>query len=172
MALTIRNYGNILTKYGSSGTTYAGLVEVLQLAYTTHKNGIVKLFIQKGFVESKQVFNFNEASDASTNKKFLFLRPEIDLEGDGVEFLNDIVRPVFKYKIVMGFKISPEKQTFDYEVAQDIIDTVIAYLSNPTNYIGFCIKLKIKTISIDEVDEHLEAVTDIEVLDNITLTSS
>lgn len=139
------------------------------MGYQDIKTGITKMLISKGFAESGQVFDFKDSSDASTNKKFRISRPEIDLEAEGVEFLNNLVRPVFQYNIALGFKISSEKQTFDYDVSQNLIDTVIAYFSNPVNYTSFCIKLKIKKVSTALVDDHLEASLDVEVLDNITL---
>lgn len=139
------------------------------MAYQDIKIGISKMLISKGFADSGQVFNFKDETDASVSKKFRIERREIDFDAEGVEFLNNLVRPVFRFTIALGFKIGTEKQTFDYDVSQNLIDTLIAYFNNPVNYTSFCIKMKTRKISTEVVEDHLEALIDIEVLDNITL---
>jgi hypothetical protein len=139
------------------------------MGYQDIKGGIAKMLVAKGFAESGQVFNFKDESDASISKKFRIERPEVDLEAEGVEFLNDIVRPVFIFNVALGFKIGTEKQTFDYDVSQNLIDTIIAYFNHPTNYTTFCIKMKTTKITTELIDDHLEALIRLEVLDNITL---
>ena len=139
------------------------------MGYQTIKEGIGKMLLAKGFYESGDVFNFKDESDQNVDKKFRVQRPEIDAEGEGVEFLQTLVRPIFTYKIFLGFKISVSKQTFDYDVSQNLLDVVIAYFNNPTNYTSYCIMMKTKKIKTDLVDDHLEVEIDLEVIDDITL---
>lgn len=142
------------------------------MGYQSVKDHITKMLKTKGFVESKEVFSFEESSDQVTNKKFLIEREEIDLNAEGTEYLAYIVRPLFRYKLTLGFKISVQSQILDYDVSQILIDTIIAYLNNPANYSSAMVKMKTGNVKTQLVDEHLEATIQLEVLDDITLTTS
>lgn len=137
--------------------------------YSNHKDGIAKLLVTKGFNESKSQFTFDEESDQSFDKKFIIIRPEINTEGDGAEYLQDRLRPRFSYKVILGFKLTQNKGTFDYEVAQNLIDSILAYLNNPANYTDFCIKLHVISVSEEKVDNHLESTLSIDIIDDLLL---
>lgn len=140
------------------------------MAYNSIKDGIAKMLKAKGFTESPDIFTFEEGSDQSTDKKFRIERPNVSTDGEGVEFLQTLVRPVFTYKVVLGFKLSEQSEIIDYDVAQILLDTIIAYFNNPANYTSFCIKMKTRSIDSQLVDDHLETEVILEVLDDITLT--
>lgn len=139
------------------------------MAYQTIKEGIAKMLKAKGFLESKDPFTFEEGSDQSTHKRFRIERPLVDCEADGVEFLSMLVRPVFGYRVTLGFKLADQTAIVDYDVAQILIDNIVAYLNNKTNYETICIKIKTRTVETRLVDEHLEAEINLEVIDDITL---
>lgn len=139
------------------------------MGYQAIKGRIAKMLATKGFTESDQVFDFEQASDQSTDKKFQIQRPLVDCEADGVEFLQTLIRPVFEYRVALGFKLSAEKQRIDYDVSQNLLDTVIAYFNNPANWGTDVIKMKTKRVETRQVDEHLEAEITLEVIDDITL---
>lgn len=140
------------------------------MGYQAVKDGIAKLLKVKGFVESNNVFSFEQESDQSTMKKFRIERDEIDFTADGVEFLNTLVRPKFSYKVALGFKLAEQKERMDYDIAQIAVDQLIAYMNNPPNYTAFCIKLEMRTVKSVQVDDHLEVEIKMEVLDDITLS--
>lgn len=140
------------------------------MGYQAIKDGISKMLKAKGFVESDQAFSFDESSDQSTHKKFMIERPAVSLEAEGVEFLATLVRPVSDFKITLGFKLSEKSVQMDYDVAQILIDTLIAYFNNPVNYTAYCIKMKIRSLETRRVDDHLEAEISLEVVDDITLS--
>ena len=139
------------------------------MGYQTIKDGIGKMLVAKGFIESNSVFDFEQESDQSTDKKFQVQRPVIDCEADGVVFLQTIVRPKFEYRVMLGFKLADNRQQIDYDVSQNLLDTVVAYFNNPTNYQAFCIMMKTRRVETRLVDEHLEAEITLEVTDDITL---
>ena len=142
------------------------------MGYQSVKDHISKMLKTKGFVESKEVFSFEEGSDQSTHKKFTLEREEIDMDAEGTEYIVNLVRPLFLYKLTLGFKISAQSQIMDYDISQNIVDTVIAYLNNPANYNTVLVKMKTSNLKTQLVDEHLEVVIQLEVLDDITLTTS
>ena len=139
------------------------------MGYQAIKDGIGKMLVAKGFAESSSVFDFEQESDQSIDKKFQIQRLTIDTEAEGVVFLQTIVRPKFDYLVRLGFKLSEEKQQLDYDVSQNILDTVVAYFNNPTNYGSFCILMKTRRVESRLVDGHLEAEVNLEVQDDITL---
>ena len=140
------------------------------MAYQTVKDHIAKMLKAKGFIESKEVFSFDEASDQSTHKKFRIQRDTIDMDAEGTEYLATLVRPLFNYTVSLGFKLAAQQQTLDYDVAQNQVDLLIAYMNNPANYSSAMVKMKTTTVTIAQVDEHLEVEIKLEVLDDITLT--
>lgn len=140
------------------------------MGYQAVKEGISKMLKAKGFIESKAVFDFEQETDQSINKKFLIQRPNISLDGEGTEYLATLVRPNFGYKLMLGFKLAEQTPVLDYDVSQILIDVLIAYFNNPVNYTGFCVRMKTKTVETREVDEHLEIEIALEVIDDITLT--
>ena len=142
------------------------------MGYQSVKDHISKMLKAKGFIESKEVFSFEEGSDQSTNKKFMLEREEIDLQAEGTEYLAYIVRPRFLYKLTLGFKIAAQSQIMDYDISQNLVDTIIAYLNNPANYSSAMVKMKTTNLTTHLVDEHLEVLIQLEVLDDITLTTS
>lgn len=139
------------------------------MGYQSIKDGISKMLKAKGFVESDEVFDFEEGSDESTDRKFRVERPTFTTDGEGSLFLQTIVRPLFSYRVVLGFKVSPQRQTVDYDVSQIAVDQIIAYFNNPTNYQSFCIKMRTVGGETRLVDEHIEAEINLEVLDDVAL---
>jgi hypothetical protein len=140
------------------------------MGYQTIKEGIGKMMKAKGFMDSPAIFTFEEETDQNLNKKFRLERDEIDLQAEGVEYLATLVRPVFNYTLTLGFKLAAERQGLDYDVSQNLVDTILAYFCNPVNYTTYCIKIKVKHVISRLVDEHLEVEFKLEVLDDITLT--
>lgn len=140
------------------------------MGYRAHKEGIKTILQKQGYIESPQVFDFKEDSDTGLNRRFLFERTDVEFSGDGVEFLIDIVRPINRYQIKIGFKLSPSAPRSDYDVSQQQLDVLISCLCNPVNYSSFCIKLQPIKISTVQVEDHIETVMAVEILDNITLT--
>lgn len=140
------------------------------MGYTAHKDGIAKLLIAKGFTQSKNIFDFKNESDQSIKKKFRITRPEIDTEGENAEFLQDRTRPEFTYSVVIGFELGQQKQTFDYEVAHNLVDTIFAHLNNPVNYTSFCIKLHVTAMTETEIDNYLEVTLTMVILDDLLHT--
>lgn len=139
------------------------------MGYQTIKDGIGKMLAAKGFTESNEVFSFDAESDQSIQKKYRVERPEIDFAGDEVQFLQTLVRPRFEYRVSLGFKLSAEKQRFDYDVAQNLVDVIIAYFCNPVNYTAYAIKIEPRSIKSDELDGRLEVEILLTVIDDITL---
>jgi len=140
------------------------------MGYQTIRDGIATMLIAKNFTESQDVFDFASESDQSISKKFRIQRPEVSLEGPGTEYIATLVRPISTYTIALGFKLTPARARFDYDVSQNLIDTIIAYLNNPTNYSSYCISIKTKKLETALVDDHLETTIQLEVLDDINLS--
>lgn len=139
------------------------------MGYQAIKDGISKMLVTKGFMESSSVFDFEQESDQSIDKKFQVQRPTIDTAADGVVFLQTLVRPLFEYRVVLGFKLSSERQQLDYDVSQNLLDTIVAYFNNPTNYGSYCIIMRTRRVETRLVDDHLEAEITLEVQDDIAL---
>lgn len=139
------------------------------MGYQTIKDGIGTMLRAKGFNESSDVFNFSSESDQSTHKRYRVTRNEFAIEGAGTEYISVLVRPKFTFTLALGFKISAERALFDYDVAQNLIDTVIAYFNNPASYSGYAIMMKTTKGGLEMVKDHMEALITLEVHDDIAL---
>lgn len=123
----------------------------------------------QNFHESEDVFTFSSEGD-QVDRQFRIQRPSVDLEGEDTAYLINFIRPACRYKLFLAFRLAANQTVGDYDVAQNVIDVVVSYLNNPTNYQGYAVKMKTAKVEISIVEDHLEAEIDLEVRDDITLT--
>ena len=139
------------------------------MGYQTIKDGIRAMLISKEFVESEDPFSFEGEGD-QTDRKFRIERAEVDLEADGTEFLINLIRHVSRFKLVLCFRLASEQRIGDYDVSQNVVDVLLSYFNNPTNYQSYAIKMKTNRVKTTLNEDRMEAEIDLEVLDDITLT--
>ena len=120
--------------------------------YDTLKNGIVARLKSLGYIESKDVFDFDDASQHTYNKEFILTCESGEMDEEQSETMVGRFYDVQQWGILIAFNKSEHNDVINRDMLHREKDAILKDIDNPTNWESFARILKYKAWDIEEKD--------------------
>jgi len=130
--------------------------------YDTLKNGIVTRLYGLGFSESKEPFNFENASSREYDKKFILLAENGVADDENSQTMVDRIYDLQTWSIQIAFAKSKQNDIIVRDQMNRKKDTLIKDLDNPSNWTSFARILKYRTWEVEEMDDYFLLTIELE----------
>ncbi len=138
------------------------------MSFDTVNNYLKNRLEALGYVESKEPFDFENASARELNKRFILAILGGALLEDGSENLNTEFIDFQTWQISMAWRKSEHNDISNRNKMYRSIEGIIKDLDNPTNYVGTVRFVRYETWEVEELDDYYVLRIEVKVQDRIT----
>ena len=131
--------------------------------FDTTKNGVIGRLVAKGFSESKEPFNFDNAAATEYDKKFILKIGPGNLDNESSQMIIDRVYDFQTWQIQIAFSKSAHNDIINRDDMHRKKDEIIKDIDNPDNWRSFSRVLKYRAWDTEETDNYFLLIIDIEI---------
>ena len=133
--------------------------------YDDVKTGIANLLKGLGYSESKEAFNFTDASSREYGKTFIINSLSGVMDDDDSETIVDRFYDIQDWQIQIAFDKSTHNDIINRDDMHRKKDTILKTLDKPINWSSFVRILKYNAWNIEETDNYFLLTVNLKIVD-------